>query len=68
MCGADEIIQGLDLAVREMKLGEEALITLAPRYAYREQGWKGPLADVPPDSTVLYTLHLVSFEKVSVCC
>ena len=68
---ADEIIPGLDLAVQEMKLAEEALITLSPQYAYGDKGFKGPLADVPPNTTVTYRAHLVSFDKVQralLCC
>ena len=61
---ADEVIEGLDLAVQEMKLAEEALVTLQPRYAYGEQGYKGPLAAVPPLTVVTFRVHLVSFEKV----
>ena len=58
------MISGLDLAVQEMKLAEEALITLQPQYAYGGTGHKGPLADVPPDTPVTFRVHLVSFEKV----
>ena len=63
-CPADEVIPGLDLAVQEMKLAEEALITLQPQYAYGEAGYKGPLADVPPNTPVTFRVHLVSFDKV----
>ena len=59
------MIDGLDLAVREMKLAEQAVITISPQYAYGDKGFKGALADVPPNATLTYHVHLVSFDKVS---
>ena len=59
------MVEGLDLAVQDMKLAEEAIITLAPQYAYGDKGFQGQLAAVPPNATLTYHVHLVSFDKVS---
>ena len=61
---ADEVIEGLDLAVMKMKPGEVAEVTIAPRYAYKDQTFEGPLAVVPEGATLVYTVELVSMNKV----
>ncbi|KAL0100837.1 hypothetical protein PUN28_019311 [Cardiocondyla obscurior] len=50
-----EVVQGLDLALALMKVGEIAEIVVNPRFAYGKLG----TADVPPDSTVTYTVELI---------
>ena len=66
------MVEGLDLAVQDMKLAEQAVIMLGPRYAYGDKGFQGPLATVPPNATLTYHVHLVSFDKVGsdqlLCC
>ncbi|KAL4420120.1 hypothetical protein ABPG77_000291 [Micractinium sp. CCAP 211/92] len=58
-----QVIEGLDLAVMKMKEGERALVTIAPQYAWGEQGSQQPLASVPAGATVVYDITLKSFVK-----
>lgn len=59
----EAVIEGLDRAVLNMKKGEVALITIPPEYAYGSTESKQDLAIVPPNSTVIYEVELVSFVK-----
>ncbi|KAF8006789.1 hypothetical protein BT93_K0949 [Corymbia citriodora subsp. variegata] len=59
----EQVIDGLDRAVMNMKKGEVALLTIAPEYAFGSSESKQDLAVVPPNSTVYYEVELVSFVK-----
>ncbi|KAK3123921.1 hypothetical protein QOZ80_8AG0637990 [Eleusine coracana subsp. coracana] len=59
----EEVIDGLDRAVLNMKKGEVALITIPPEYAFGSTESKQDLAVVPSNSTVVYEVELVSFVK-----
>ncbi|KAL1090602.1 hypothetical protein V6Z11_D07G100800 [Gossypium hirsutum] len=59
----EQVIEGLDRAVLNMKKGEVALLTIAPEYAFGSSESKQELAVVPPNSTVYYEVELVSFVK-----
>lgn len=59
----EQVIDGLDRAVMNMKKGEVALLTVAPEYAFGSFESKQDLAVVPPNSTVYYEVELVSFVK-----
>ncbi|PKI67368.1 hypothetical protein CRG98_012238 [Punica granatum] len=59
----EQVIDGLDRAVRNMKKGEVALLTVAPEYAFGSSESKQDLAVVPPNSTVHYEVEMVSFDK-----
>jgi FK506-binding protein 4/5 len=59
----EEVIDGLDRAVLNMKKGEVALVTIPPEYAFDSTESKQDLAVVPPNSTVVYEVELVSFVK-----
>lgn len=48
-----------------MKKGEVALVTILPEHAFSSTESKQDLAVVPPNSTVIYEVELVSFIKVS---
>ncbi len=54
------MIQGIDLAVALMDLGEISQMEIGPRFAYGSQG-NGK--DIPADSTILYTVELLQIEK-----
>ncbi|KAL0389890.1 UNVERIFIED_CONTAM: Peptidyl-prolyl cis-trans isomerase FKBP65 [Sesamum calycinum] len=54
----EQVIEGLDRAVMTMKKGEEALLTIAPEYAFGSSESKQELATVPPNSTVTMKLNL----------
>lgn len=60
----EQVIEGLDLAVRKMKKGEVALVTIHPQYAFGSAASTQDLATVPANSTVYYEIELVSFVKV----
>ncbi|XP_050462479.1 peptidyl-prolyl cis-trans isomerase FKBP8 [Cataglyphis hispanica] len=53
-----EVIQGLDLAIALMDIGEVAEIIIDPRFAYGKQGKK----PIPPDATITYTVELKAAE------
>ncbi|OVA08660.1 Peptidyl-prolyl cis-trans isomerase [Macleaya cordata] len=59
----EQVIDGLDRAVMTMKKGEVALLTIAPEYAFGSLESQQELAVVPPGSTVVYEVELVSFVK-----
>lgn len=62
MTGEEQVVDGLDRAVMSMKKGEVALVTVAPEYGY-ETEIKTDLAVVPPKSTLIYEVEMVSFIK-----
>jgi len=55
-----QVIQGIDLAVALMDLGEISQLEIGPRFAYGSQG-NGK--DIPADATILYTVELVHIDK-----
>ncbi|XP_015958257.1 peptidyl-prolyl cis-trans isomerase FKBP62 [Arachis duranensis] len=59
----EQVIDGLDRAVMNMKKGEVALVTIHPEYAFGSSGSTQELATVPPNSNVYYEVELVSFVK-----
>ncbi|XP_028759704.1 70 kDa peptidyl-prolyl isomerase isoform X2 [Neltuma alba] len=59
----EQVIEGLDQAVKNMKKGEIAWVTIQPEYAFGASGSPQELAAVPPNSTVYYEVELISFEK-----
>lgn len=59
----EQVIDGLDRAVTTMKKGEVAVVTISPEYAFGSSGSQQELAMVPSNSSVLYEVELVSFDK-----
>lgn len=59
----EQVIDGLDRAILTMKKGEFALVTIPPEHAFGSTESQQDLAVVPPNSTVLYEVELVSFVK-----
>lgn len=53
------MIQGLDLAIGLMNVGEKCELKIQPRLAY---GAKGLEPNVPPDAAVYYSVELISVE------
>jgi len=47
-----------------MKKGEIAQITIHPDYAFGASESQQELASVPPNSTLMYEVEIVSFTKV----
>lgn len=60
----EQVIDGLDRAVKNMKKGEIALVIIQPEYAFGSSGSPQELTTVPPNSTVYYEVELLSFVKV----
>jgi FK506-binding protein 4/5 len=61
---AEQVIDGLDRAVMTMKKGEIAIVTIFPEYGYKDTQTQRDLAVVPPHSTLIYEIELISFIKV----
>lgn len=59
----EQVIDGLDKAVKTMKKGEIALVTIQPEYAFGPSESPQELAVVPGNSTVFYEVEMVSFIK-----
>lgn len=59
----EQVIDGLDRAVKSMKKGEVALVTIQPEYAFGSSVSPQELSIVPANSTVYYEVELVSFVK-----
>ncbi|EOY05088.1 FKBP-type peptidyl-prolyl cis-trans isomerase family protein isoform 1 [Theobroma cacao] len=59
----EQVIDGLDRAVKMMKKGEHALITIQPEYAFGSSESQQELAVVPANATVYYEVEMVSFVK-----
>lgn len=53
------MIQGLDLSIGLMNIGEICELKIQSRLAY---GAKGLQPNVPPNATLLYTVELLSAE------
>lgn len=68
MYRVEQVIDGLDRAVKNMKKGETALVTIQPEHAFGPSGSSQELATVPPNSTVYYEVELLSFVKVRKLC
>ncbi|KAL2506376.1 Peptidyl-prolyl cis-trans isomerase FKBP62 [Abeliophyllum distichum] len=59
----EQVIDGLDRAVKTMKKGEIALVTVQPEYAFGPSESAQEQAVVPGNSTVYYEVEMVSFVK-----
>lgn len=57
--GAGQVIRGWDEGVAQMSIGEQAKLTLPPEYAYGKQG-VGNI--IPPNTTLLFDVELLSFK------
>lgn len=62
----EQVIDGLDRAVKTMKKGEVALVTIQPEYAFGRSESQQDLATVPVNATVYYEVEMISFTKVGV--
>lgn len=59
----EQVIDGLDRAVKTMKKGEIAQVSIHPEYAFGSPVSQQELATVPANSTVYYEVEMVSFTK-----
>ena len=59
--GAGQVLNGLDLGVTGMQVGEKRLIRIPPALGYGERGMQqGGRQVVPPDATLLFEVELLS--------
>lgn len=61
-----EVVQGLDMALKLMNVGEQAEVIVDSRFAYGEQGLKNeehPERSVPPNAKITYTVELASSKE-----
>lgn len=56
--GRKQVIQGFDLTVGKMSIGQIVRIRLSPSHAYGERGFP-PI--IPPNATLLFTIELLDF-------
>ncbi|XP_044500443.1 peptidyl-prolyl cis-trans isomerase FKBP62-like [Mangifera indica] len=59
----EQVVEGLDRAVKGMKKGEVALIAIQPEYGFGSSDSRQELAIVPAKSTLFYEVEMVSFVK-----
>uniref|UniRef100_A0A2P2PIR3 peptidylprolyl isomerase n=1 Tax=Rhizophora mucronata TaxID=61149 RepID=A0A2P2PIR3_RHIMU len=59
----EQVIDGLDRAVRTMKKGEVGLIIIQPEYAFGPSESQQELAIIPANSTLQYEVEMISFTK-----
>jgi FKBP-type peptidyl-prolyl cis-trans isomerase len=56
--GKEEVIEGLNVAVEHMKIGQLVEVTIPYLYAYGEQGY---MPQIPPKSTLIFHVELLDF-------
>lgn len=61
-----EVVQGLDMTLKLMNVGERAEVIVDARFAYGEQGYKNeenPERSVPANAKITYIVELVSTKE-----
>ena len=62
--GEGQVIRAWDIGFASMRKNEHAVLVCKPEYGYGE---RGAGADIPPNSTLIFDVELLSFEeKISV--
>lgn len=59
--GDMELVQGLDMAIALMDVGELSEISIVSRFAYGSIGDESK--GIPPDATIVYTVELISVHE-----
>ena len=60
--GEGQVIKGWDLGVATMKVGERAILKIAPEYGYGDRGAGGV---IPPRATLMFDVELVGVKNSS---
>ena len=58
----NDLIAGLNIALKKFKQGERSRLTIGPEYAFGKTG--NEKLGIPPDATIQYEVVLKNFEKV----
>lgn len=61
-----EVVQGLDMALKLMNVGEQAEVVVNSRFAYGELGLKdeeNPGRSIPPNAKIIYTVELITAKE-----
>lgn len=56
--GYQQVIQGWELSVADMKIGEERIVILPPQLAYGNRA----VSIIPANSTLIFQINLISVE------
>jgi len=62
--GLNQVVKGIDRAMPRMSIGEKSKITITPEYGYGKDGLF-PL--IPPNSSLVFELTLLSFRQRPTC-
>ncbi|XP_021339422.1 peptidyl-prolyl cis-trans isomerase FKBP1A-like [Mizuhopecten yessoensis] len=57
--GMGQVIKGWDEGVKEMSVGERAVLTCSPDYAYGDRGHPGA---IPPNATLIFDVELIRLK------
>lgn len=60
--GQGNVIAGWERGVASMTVGEQAVLTIAPEFAYGSRG----IGPIPPDATLTFEVELVKWEEADV--
>ena len=57
--GAEQVVQGLDEGVSQLSIGERAKLIIPPNLGYGAKGFPGL---IPPNSTLIFDVELITFN------
>ncbi len=61
--GKNEVIEGLDIAVRSIQLGQIVEVTIPPCHAFGEKKGRYLPPQVPPNSSLVFHVELIDFTN-----